>query len=329
MMTPEQKASRAAASKKWRDSAKGRATLMAKAQRRAQARHPGVPVRDKLTLAQGAQLEKQIIDVLSEDNPQSIRHVFYRMTDPRLPFSVEKSDAGYNKVQNLMVRMRRAGRLRYDWLTDASRQGYFTNTYVDKADFIRSVSGLYRGDLWVHSDYYCEVWVESRSLAGVVRNLCEELAVSLYPAGGFSSLTFAYEAARYLNQVAAGRQAIIFYIGDYDPAGVLIDVAIEKELREHLDPGIALDFRRIAITPEQIIEYGLPEKPRKQGDKRAQHVERAVEAEAMPAGVMRQLLRDKIEALLPPGAAEVTRVAEESERAWLDNWADKIEGEAA
>jgi hypothetical protein len=38
--------------------------------------------------------------------------------------------------------------------------------------------------------------VESRSIAGVVQQRdCQELAVSLYPAGGFSSITFAYEAA--------------------------------------------------------------------------------------------------------------------------------------
>jgi hypothetical protein len=31
------------------------------------------------------QLDAQILDVLREDHPQSVRHVFYRMTDPRLP----------------------------------------------------------------------------------------------------------------------------------------------------------------------------------------------------------------------------------------------------
>src|SRR4051812_22329586 len=52
-----------------------------------------------------------------------------------------------------------------------------------------------RGDLWRQSDFYCEVWTESRSIAGVVEDDCRELAVSLYPAGGFSSLTLAYQSA--------------------------------------------------------------------------------------------------------------------------------------
>ncbi len=41
----------------------------------------------------GVQRE-EIINVLEEDHPQSVRHVFYRMTDPRLRALVEKSDRG-------------------------------------------------------------------------------------------------------------------------------------------------------------------------------------------------------------------------------------------
>lgn len=44
------------------------------------------------TKAQMGQLGRQIVRVLLEDRPQSVRHVFYRMTDPRLPEPVEKSE---------------------------------------------------------------------------------------------------------------------------------------------------------------------------------------------------------------------------------------------
>ena len=40
--------------------------------------------RDRRTKTRMAQLDEQIIAVLREDHPQSVRHVFYRMTDPRL-----------------------------------------------------------------------------------------------------------------------------------------------------------------------------------------------------------------------------------------------------
>jgi len=280
--------------------------------------------RARRTKDQIGQIDRQILDVLNEDHPQSVRHVFYRMTDPRLPQPVEKSDRGYRHVQRRIVEMRRVGRLACGWITDATRRGYFTPTFTSAADFIRSFKGQYRADLWQHSDYYCEVWTESRSIAGVVQADCEELAVSLYPAGGFTSLSLPFQGAEYINEVYAGREVVIFYIGDYDPAGVLIDVSIERELREHLDGDVELIFKRIGITAEQVREHNLPRKPRKEGDRRALHITYTVEAEAMPARTMRALLRGHVEALLPPRALEVSRAAEESERALLDGVAGML-----
>lgn len=117
--------------------------------------------------------------------------------------------------------------------------------------------------------------------------------------------------------MARGRPVEVVYIGDYDPAGVLIDRAIEKELREHLGAGVELNFHRIAITQEQVERYGLPTKPRKPGDKRAAHIKHTVEAEAMPAKLLRGLLRDTVEQFLPANALEVVRVAEDNERQGL------------
>lgn len=197
--------------------------------------------RDRRTRARVDQLDAQIFKVLREDHPQSVRHVFYRMTDPRLPEPVEKSERGYRHIQYRIVEMRRAGRLPYGWITDATRRGYFTDTFASGADFVRRMAGLYRADLWAQSGHNCEVWAESRSIAGVIQDTCEDLAVSLYPAGGFSSLTLTYEAASYIRQVADDKPVTIFYVGDHDPAGVLIDVSIERELRGHLGTMLICD----------------------------------------------------------------------------------------
>lgn len=273
--------------------------------------------RIRRTNAQLAQLDTQILAVLEEDHPQAVRHVFYRMTDPRLSEPVEKSDRGYRHVQERCVQLRRAGRLPYAGIADMSRRGYFTHTYDDASDFLRRVYSLYRADIWRDAPSRCEVWCESRSIASVIMNDCDELAVDLYPCGGFSSLSFVYNAAAVNNSLGDTRPLWVFYIGDYDPAGVLIDQSLESELRRHLESSIPLIFMRIAINKEQIEDYDLPEKPRKAGDKRSQEVKATVEAEAMPAHVLRSILRDWIERLLPEDALRVAKVAEESERAHL------------
>jgi hypothetical protein len=281
--------------------------------------------RSRRTRAQIETLDGQVMGVLTHDHPQSVRHVYYRMTNPRLAEPVDKTERGYRHVQDRTAKLRRRGRLPYGWITDATRRGYFVSTFHGEADFLRRMKHNYRADLWAESSVYCEVWTESRSIAGVIQGDCEELAVNLYPAGGFSSITLAFEAAQEINRTAHGRRVMIFYIGDYDPAGVLIDVALERELRAHLRPGIDLTFERLGITAEQIAEYDLPTKPRKESDKRAQHVETTVEAEAMPAGILRQLLRSRIEELLPARALEIAQIEEESARDYLGRLADIIE----
>mgnify|MGYP000175355268 CR=1 FL=1 len=69
--------------------------------------------RARRTKCEDEALNQQIIDVLREDYPQSVRHVFYRMTDPRLPAPVDKSARGYVHVQKRCVKLRRAGRIPY------------------------------------------------------------------------------------------------------------------------------------------------------------------------------------------------------------------------
>jgi hypothetical protein len=104
----------------------------------------GTIKRTRRTAGQVERLNAQIVEVLKADHPQSVRHVYYRMTDPRLLEPVEKTDAGYRTVQNRCLLLRRSGVVPYSWISDMSRQGYFVSTYDDGADFLSRVSGLYR-----------------------------------------------------------------------------------------------------------------------------------------------------------------------------------------
>lgn len=278
--------------------------------------------RKRFTKAELDTLDAQIVEVLAEDHPQSVRHVFYRMTDPRLTVPVDKTELGYERVQRRCLVLRRAGLIEWSWIADMTRRGFHVSTYQDGADFIRRVQGLYRQQLWTPELPCVEVWCESRSIAGVLREQCRDLAVSLYPTGGFSSATLCYEAAQEID-LRGHPSAVVIYIGDYDPAGVLIDRHIETELRTHLQT--PLDFQRIAITEAQIEYLDLPTKPRKDGERRRLDIKATVEAEAMPAAILRALVRSAVEGYLPTDALEIAKVAEESEREGLRLLADAVE----
>jgi hypothetical protein len=88
-------------------------------------------IKRRRTKSEVEQLERQILDVLEEDHPQSVRHIFYRMTDPRLPEPIDKTELGYRVVQNRLKLMRRAGAVPYGWVSDATRRGYHTITYTN------------------------------------------------------------------------------------------------------------------------------------------------------------------------------------------------------
>jgi hypothetical protein len=238
------------------------------------------------------------------------------------------SDRGYRHVQARCVALRRSGELPYGWFADLSRRGYFVNTFSSASDFVNRMKGLYRADIWRDADSRCEVWAESRLIASVILEDCEQLAVDLYPCGGFSSLSFVYEVAESLNNSDDDRPMQVFYIGDFDAAGVLIDVSLERELRLHLRSDIALTFERIGINLNQIAKYDLPTKPRKESDRRSLHIDCAVEAESLPAKILRAILRDKVEALLPVNALAVAQVAEQSEREHLTRMAAMLRGTA-
>ena len=268
-------------------------------------------MRRRMTKADVVQLERQVIEVLAADAPLSIRHIFYRLTDTRLPLPIEKSERGYQIVQRRTVEMRRSGKLPYGHISDTSRAGYHVPQYDNASAFVRAVSGLYRGPLWTADLPHVEVWAESRSIASVLRETCKELAVSLYPTGGYSSLTLIYAAAQHIN--ALGRsQAAVLYVGDFDAAGLDIPRALEADLRQHL--AIPLTFRRLAITEAQIAAHSLPTKPRKATERRRPEIQATVEAEALPAPILRQLVRDAVEAYLPQGHLEAVKAAEASER---------------
>lgn len=277
--------------------------------------------RQRMTKAEIEQLEKQALEILEESRPASVRHVFYRLTNPRLEVPIPKTEQGYSRVVHRVGVMRKEGRLPYSWISDSSRTGWHTNSWDDMGDFVEHAARLYRKDLWrTHGLAHVEVWCESRSAAGMIQGVCRDLRVSLYPTGGFSSLTLCYEAAvnidHRVRETGLGDVAILI-LTDFDPAGFFIDEDYRAKLGGHLaelSTPATLHVERLAITPEQITELDLPTKPRKSTEKRKQEIEATVEIEAMPVNILRSELRRTVESYLEPRALEIVKSIENSER---------------
>ena len=256
-------------------------------------------------------LRSAIYGVAETDRPVSVRHVFYRMVTQNL---VEKSDRGYQQLQKATVDMRVGGALPYSWIEDSSRRAYMNTGYAGVGSFAEVAASIYRRDYWESTNTLVEVWCESRSLAGVLGQVCREYVVPLFPSGGFASLSFLYQAATHI-QESERAHCVILYVGDYDQAGVLIDKSIEGSLREFLAGwGGELTFHRLAVNDDQIDSMGLPTRPRKGSDTRSPEVTRAVEAEAIPAPAMRGIVSAALQELIPERVLTVQRLIEKQER---------------
>ena len=99
-------------------------------------------------------------------------------------------------------------------------------------------------------------------MSGFLEPVAHEYGVPYLACRGFVSLTALAEAADRL----ARRETVILYCGDHDPSGLEMD----RDLADHLEAlGTDAEFRRVALTSEQIDRSGLIPQPTKAADSRA------------------------------------------------------------
>ena len=266
------------------------------------------------TRAELETLDEQIYQALVEDRPATVRNIFYRMTDPRLEMPVDKTLNGYRRVQGRLLKLRRNGTVPWSWIVDTTRAGQHVATFDSPTSsrYQKGITQWYRNRFWP-VEAWVEVWCESRSTAGVIQNVCDKLAVSLYATAGFSSDSLYYEASlRY----GGGDHVNILLLADYDPAGEGIVECVERGLKQHA-PYTRFEFTRVAVTPQQIRDWHLPGKPRKWSERRRPDIEETVELEAIPPPRLRSLLTEHIHGHLPEGHVEKMRRADEHSRSLL------------
>jgi hypothetical protein len=277
--------------------------------------------RRRATKAEVEQRRDRLFEIIEEMKPMTVRQVFYQASVRNI---VEKSEAGYGKVQTDLVLMRRAGDLPYDWLADNTRWQRKPSTFNSPQEALEETARLYRKALWAEADAYVEVWLEKDALAGVVLPVTELYDVPLMVARGYASLSFLHSAAEYISELDV--PAYIYHLGDFDPSGVNAGEKIEETLRE-MAPNAEIIFERIAVTEEQIAAWNLPTRPTKASDTRARSFgEISVELDAIPPDELRWLVQSAIELHLPRHQLDVLKAAEESERAAIAGLVGMIRG---
>lgn len=279
--------------------------------------------RSRRTKAEVAAVRNAILNILEDDNPQTVRQVFYALTVRGV---IAKAEIEYQRtVIRLLVEMREAGQIPFEWIADNTRWMRKPSTFVGLEACLRNTSRFYRRDLWAAMPVYVEVWCEKDALAGVLMEETEVYDVPLMVARGYASLSFLHSAASAIQ--AKGKPAYIYHFGDLDPSGVDAARDIEAKLRRYA-PDAEIHFERPAVTRAQVEEWNLPTRPTKQTDTRAKKFgsNTSVELDAIPARKLRELVREVINRHVDQHKLEFLRAAEKSERELLTAWAATYRG---
>ena len=251
---------------------------------------------------------KEILDDYNGDRI-SIRHLCYRLGSQRI---IPKTAEAFGTVSKHLARWRFEGRIAFSAFVDSTRWYYGARTFDDLEEALSNTVETYRKDLWREQRHLVEIWVEKEAVAGIVSPVGNSWGIRTFVCRGFASITSTWEAAETFKEaIDAGKDPVILYLGDHDESGHKIDRAIFDKHFDHYGIRDLVDFRRVAILPEQIEEFNLPTRP----PKKAWDGGDCVEIDTLSSQQIRTLLEGEIKALISPRKWNQLRTIETAERA--------------
>ena len=116
---------------------------------------------------------------------------------------------------------------------------------------------------WAKQPIGCVLWVEKQALISVLEKWVSELDIPVTSIRGYDSWTDIYEQTRRLNSILhrGHEKVVVLYLGDLDPTGKDIDRFLKAALEYFGFTSEQVEFRRLALTEEQVEKYGLPPRP--------------------------------------------------------------------
>ena len=269
--------------------------------------------RKRWTEAQLERLREHIVDCLAELSPRTARNIFYTVTDPRLDCPVSKDQAGYDRVLRLLSDMRFSGRVDWSAVVDNSRNCEYHGGGTREFSLSQSLRFSYwRRDFYHDAPWAIQIWMESDSLMSVLGDSARRWRVDMWSCKGFSSHSHIRKGAREMYSFVrrTDKTPIILYLGDYDPSGLTIPESLLSEYTWHLnaaakEPGYyggdgkerEVDFRRIAINLDQVAQYQIPSKPRKESQKIKPDILDTYECEALRPDILEGIIRAELESI--------------------------------
>ncbi len=286
--------------------------------------------------------------ILDEVEHATVRQVYYVGSrrgwwekDYRTDDGIEKRNS-YQRVSGWLTEMRLRGDIEYGSVLESGRRISEPLRFATPREYAEHVRHGFRLKNWLYQPNHVEVWVEGEAIVPIVDDALEGLDVPLMPNRGNTSTTSIRRSCRRLLSRAFTHMEVHFpglqhedgsfvlgdmpdglihvlYCGDHDASGWFMDQDIRERLRKHgerFHTGDLVDcdkvqFRRIALTLDQVVEYDLEPDAKPAGKKGtgklyrehfADHPlvqgDRQWSFEALSPPVAKKIIRDEVEALM-------------------------------
>jgi hypothetical protein len=241
------------------------------------------------------ELRLALLELLNEHErdgalPTSSRFLFYELVQRGV--LSKKSNGQRRPDQDLHValtQLRESGEVPWDWIVDETRS----------LDDYRGASTIRQWMLDVLPQARLDPWAgdapliltESRSLAGVLREFARDYAVLIAATNGQCGGFLHTEIAPILR---LGQR--VLYLGDLDLSGGQIEANTRRVLEREVGE---LTWERLALTQAQVDQYDLPVIEKRDRRYSDGHPHEAVETEALSQSIIVEIVRDRLDQLLP------------------------------
>lgn len=240
----------------------------------------------------------EVLATYQEHLPLTARQIFYRLVAIH---GYEKTENGYERLCGVIVRARRARRIKFDAIRDDGWIAERPMVWESPAGLIktfRAAAKAYERDKEARQPRRLAVIVEAAGMVPQAARVAGEFSVPVFSSSGFDSLTVKKQLADLVDEDK--RPMVFLHVGDLDPSGVCIFDALRADVEAFVADRESVEFVRLALTPEQVERFRLPTAPPKATDRRGNNVTETCQAEALPPNVLAELIRAAIEQRMDP-----------------------------
>lgn len=253
--------------------------------------------------------------VLKEENPMTVRQVYYQLVSKQI---IDNNRGQYQAVSKALARARLEGIIPWEWIEDRLRRPRHVSMWSGLPEFAETCRRSYRLNVWPSQATYLEVWLEKDALSGIFEAALNPYGVTLNVGRGYDGWDSIHNAAERFGGMT-NHNVVVLYFGDFDPSGEDMVRSLEERLGR-LD--CCPEIIKCALTRNDIKLYKLPPDFAKKSDSRAaafiaEHGDISVELDALPMSVLRGRLVREVESRMDLGALEEIKELEKEDRAQI------------